>query len=64
MQRVFVLGKNKERLSPCTPARARKLLSKNKAAVFRQFHFTIILKERETGNTQPCLLYTSDAADE
>ena len=53
MQRVFVLGKNKERLSPCTPARARKLLSKNKAAVFRQFPFTIILKERETGNTQP-----------
>ena len=28
MQRVFVLDKKKQPLMPCTPARARKLLSK------------------------------------
>ncbi|MFR6027912.1 MAG: RRXRR domain-containing protein [Sutterella wadsworthensis] len=31
---------------PCHAARARKLLKKGKAAVFRRFPFTIILKER------------------
>jgi len=53
MQRVFVIDKNKKPLMPCHPARARELLHKGKAAVYRTFPFTIILKEREGGDTQP-----------
>ena len=44
MQRVFVVDTNKKPLSPCTPARARMLLRKGKAAVYRREPFTIILK--------------------
>jgi hypothetical protein len=51
--RVFVLDKNKQPLMPCHPARARQLLKQGKAAVFRRSPFTIILKEREGGDTQP-----------
>jgi len=53
MQRVLVIDKNKQPLMPCHPARARELLNKGKAAVYRTFPFTIILKEREGGDTQP-----------
>src|SRR5437660_627676 len=53
MQRVFVLDKNKQPLMPCHPARARELLRKGKAAVFRREPFTIILKNREGGETEP-----------
>lgn len=42
--RAFVLDTNKQPLSPCHPARARELLRKGKAAVFRRMPFTIILK--------------------
>jgi 5-methylcytosine-specific restriction endonuclease McrA len=52
MQRVLVLDKNKQPVMPCHPARARELLREGKAAVFRQFPFTIILKERAGGETQ------------
>jgi 5-methylcytosine-specific restriction endonuclease McrA len=52
MQRVFVIDKNKQPLMPCQPARARELLRKGRAAVFRRYPFTIILKDREGGNTQ------------
>lgn len=45
MQRVFVVDTNKEALMPCHPARARKLLSAGKAAVYRRYPFTIILQE-------------------
>lgn len=41
---------------PCTPKRARKLLEARKAAVFRRYPFTIILKEREGGRVQPLAL--------
>ncbi len=44
MQRVIVLDPNKEALMPCHPARARKLLAMGKAAVYRRYPFTIILK--------------------
>ncbi len=37
---------------PCHPARARELLKKGRAAVFRGFPFTIILKDRKGGETQ------------
>ena len=50
--RVFVLDKNKKPLMPCHPRRARALLTKGKAAVFRQAPFTIILFEREEGVRQ------------
>lgn len=41
---VFVLDTNKQPLSPCRPSIARKLLRDGKAAVYRRFPFTIILK--------------------
>ena len=50
---VFVLSRSKKRLMPCTPKRARLLLERKKAAVFRCYPFTIILKDREDGETQP-----------
>jgi 5-methylcytosine-specific restriction endonuclease McrA len=40
---VFVLDTNKQLLNPIPPARARELLTKQKAAVFRMYPFTIIL---------------------
>ncbi len=44
MNRVFVLDNKKKVLMPCSPARARRLLSARKAAVYRRIPFTIILK--------------------
>jgi len=41
--RVFVLDTNRKPLDPCHPAKARELLRKGKAAVFRRYPFTIIL---------------------
>lgn len=38
---------------PCTPKRARLLLERKKAAVFKLYPFTIILNERENGENQP-----------
>ena len=43
---VFVLDTNRKPQNPVHPAKARLLLSEGKAAVFRQFPFTIILKEK------------------
>jgi 5-methylcytosine-specific restriction endonuclease McrA len=45
MSRVFVVDANRKPLMPCTPARARLLLRQGKAAVWRRFPFTLILKE-------------------
>ncbi len=56
MQRVLVLDKNRQPLMPCHPARARQLLRRGKAAVLRRFPFTIILKDRDGGVTQPTVL--------
>jgi 5-methylcytosine-specific restriction endonuclease McrA len=53
MLKVFVLDKNKNPLMPCHPARAREFLKKGKAKVFKLKPFTIILIERDSGNTQP-----------
>ena len=44
MNKVFVLNGDKTPLTPCHPARARKLLRNKKAAVYRMRPFTIILK--------------------
>ena len=45
MSKVFVLDTNRQPLNPAHPGWARKLLSAGKAAVFRHYPFTIILKE-------------------
>jgi 5-methylcytosine-specific restriction endonuclease McrA len=52
MSQVFVLDTEKRPLSPCYPARARRLLTAGKAAVFRRFPFTIILTRALT-DAQP-----------
>lgn len=44
---VFVLSADRKPLNPCRSAYARRLLRDGKAAVFRRFPFTIILKERK-----------------
>jgi 5-methylcytosine-specific restriction endonuclease McrA len=43
---VFVLDTDRRPLDPCPPARARYLLKKGRAAVFRRDPFTIILNDR------------------
>ncbi|EGJ28946.1 MULTISPECIES: RNA-guided endonuclease IscB [Moorena] len=44
--RVFVLDQNKQPLDPCHPARARELLKKGRAKVFKRYPFTIIMPDR------------------
>src|SRR5262245_19439316 len=46
---VFVLDSHKRPRDPCHEARARELLQKGKAAVFRRYPLTIILRERASG---------------
>jgi 5-methylcytosine-specific restriction endonuclease McrA len=53
MNQVFVLSSTKEPLMPTRAARARKLLTAGRAAVYRMQPFTIILKDRDDGDTQP-----------
>lgn len=43
---VFVLDKNLKPLDPTHPARARELLSKGRARVYRRYPFTIVLQDR------------------
>ncbi|CCQ58235.1 HNH endonuclease [Crocosphaera watsonii WH 0003] len=45
---VFVLDTTKKPLNPVQPGQARQLLREGKAAVFRRYPFTIILKEEVT----------------
>jgi 5-methylcytosine-specific restriction endonuclease McrA len=49
----FVLDTNLRPLNPIHPANARKLLKNGRAAIFRQFPFTIILKEQVTKDVRP-----------
>jgi 5-methylcytosine-specific restriction endonuclease McrA len=53
--RVFVLDKNLQPLDPCHPARARELLIKGRAKVFKRYPFTIVLQDRtiEESATHP-----------
>jgi 5-methylcytosine-specific restriction endonuclease McrA len=53
---VFVLSKIRTPLMPCTPARARELLSKQRAVVHQLVPFTIRLKDRVEGAVQPISL--------
>jgi transposase len=45
MSKIFVIDSEKRQLDPIHRAQARQLLQNKKAAVFRRFPFTIILKE-------------------
>ncbi|AOY83979.1 RNA-guided endonuclease IscB [Moorena producens JHB] len=49
--RVFVLDKNKKPLDPCHQAKARELLKKGRAKVFKRYPFTIILQDRKIDNS-------------
>ena len=44
---VFVIDTDKQPCNPVHPAQARLLLNQKKAAVFRRYPFTIILKEKQ-----------------
>lgn len=44
---VFVIDANKKPLESCSPAIAKKLLKAGKAAVYRRYPFTIILKKKD-----------------
>src|SRR6266511_3813853 len=49
---VFVLSTDGQPLDPCHEARARELLSKGRAAVWRNFPFTIKLTNRTRAESQ------------
>jgi 5-methylcytosine-specific restriction endonuclease McrA len=49
---AFVLDTKLNPLQPCKPSKARYLLDAGKAAVYRQYPFTIILK-KEVGTIEP-----------
>ena len=51
--RVFVIGADKRPLMPCHPARARKLLKKGRAVVWRMAPFTIMMLDRTASNCEP-----------
>lgn len=54
MSNVFVIDTHKKPLDPLHPGRARLLLKQGKAAVFRRFPFTLILKgEVQEPHVQP-----------
>lgn len=53
---IFVLDTNHIPLTSCKPSMARKLLTAGKAAVFRRFPFTIILKKRVTATIESITL--------
>jgi 5-methylcytosine-specific restriction endonuclease McrA len=48
MSKIFILDTNKRPLDPIHPAQARQLLRNKKAAIFRRFPFTIVLKQSRT----------------
>ncbi|MBK1648780.1 RRXRR domain-containing protein, partial [Rhabdochromatium marinum] len=50
---VFVLDKKKQPLMPCSEKRARLLLERGRAVVVRLHPFSIRLKDRIGGDTQP-----------
>lgn len=57
MSKIFLLDTNKKPLDPIHPAQARQLLRNKKAAVFRKFPFTLILKEaKPEAEVQPLRL--------
>ncbi|HEV2460574.1 MAG TPA: RNA-guided endonuclease IscB [Ktedonobacterales bacterium] len=55
MSMVFVVDAKRRPLAPCHPARARRMLTSGKAAVWRRYPFVIILK-RAIPNAVPTLV--------
>jgi 5-methylcytosine-specific restriction endonuclease McrA len=53
---IFVLDTNRQPLSPCKSGVARSLLKSGKAAMFRRFPFTIILKKEVTARLESIAL--------
>ena len=53
---VFVLDTNRNPLTPCKPSVAKRLLDAGRAAVFRQYPFTIILKKEVDTVPEPITL--------
>ena len=53
---VFVLDRRKKPLMPCPPKRAQLLLERGRAVVRTRYPFTIRLKDRVGGETQPVRL--------
>jgi 5-methylcytosine-specific restriction endonuclease McrA len=53
---VFVLDKKKNPLMPCSEKRARLLLKRAHAVIVRVYPFSIRLKDRVSGDTQPLRL--------
>jgi 5-methylcytosine-specific restriction endonuclease McrA len=53
---VFVLDSTQKALNPCKPSVARSLLKAGKAAVFRMFPFTVILKKVIAQTSEPLQL--------
>ena len=51
---VFVLDTQLKPLTPCSPGTARRLLKARKAAIYRRFPFTIVLKKTVEETPQPC----------
>ena len=47
MSKIFVIDRNKRPLAPIHSAQARQLLRNKKAAIYRRFPFTIILKKSQ-----------------
>ncbi|NES46792.1 RRXRR domain-containing protein, partial [Moorena sp. SIO2C4] len=53
---VLVLDTNRKPLNPCKPGMARSLLKAGKAAVFKQYPFTIILNKAVDDAPKPVQL--------
>jgi 5-methylcytosine-specific restriction endonuclease McrA len=51
MCKILVIDQDQKPLNPIHPAQARQLLSHKKAAIFRRFPFTLILKESHPDTT-------------
>lgn len=57
---IALLDTNQQPLAPCHPAVGRKLLRAGKAAVFKRFPFTLILKETKNEIITPYLVIKID----
>lgn len=57
---IAVIDANKNQLAPCHPAVGRKLLRERKAAVFKRFPFTIILKREVADVVKPTFIIKLD----
>jgi hypothetical protein len=55
MSQVLLLDTTKQPLHPVHPGRARLLLKEGKAAVYRRYPFTLILKRRVDADSSPAL---------